>query len=141
MAFNDHDDLNYALLRAHGLPSQSVNGTVTGTGVNLGNGGAAVLACISVGSVASGGSGTIKLQSSRNDNTASADAAADAYADITDATVDIDGTDANTIVYIKTDLREEKFVRVHATTDDAIQVSVILETVPLVLGSVQTSSW
>ena len=138
MSYNDHDDLQYLIARAQGLPAQSVNGTVNATGVNLVETGAFVLAVINVGTVASGGTATVKLQSSKNNNTADASDAADAYADITGATVSLTGSDANSIVYIKCQTRAEKYVRVVAITTDAVLLAVDLEAHPLRIGTVQT---
>ena len=87
---NDNDDLKYKLLNKIGLTPQSIaTTTVNATGVDMGNSGAYVLASVIVGTVSSGGTATVKLQSSRNDNTADAGAAADAYADISGATVSL----------------------------------------------------
>jgi hypothetical protein len=53
----------------------------------------------------------LKLQSSINDNTASAAGAADAYADITGASIDLTSSDANTIIVRSVVVRNETYVR------------------------------
>ena len=138
---NDNDDLKYKLLNKIGLTPQSIaTTTVNATGVDMGNSGAYVLASVIVGTVSSGGTATVKLQSSRNDNTADAGAAADAYADISGATVDITAADAGTLVQFKTNARAEKYVRVVATTSGTILLGAILQAHPTVVGTVQTAS-
>ena len=80
--------------------------------------------------VASGGTATIKLQESYNDNTASTQFAADTYDDITDASVTVSGSDANSVIYIRTNKRQKKYVRVTITSTDAILCSAANESVP-----------
>jgi hypothetical protein len=138
---NDNDDLQHKLLNKIGLTPQSIaTATVNATGVDMGNAGAYVLVSVIVGTVSSGGTATVKLQSSRNDNTADAGAAADAYADITGATVSITATDAGTLVQFKTNVRAEKYVRVVATTSGTIFLGAILQAHPTVVGTVQAAS-
>lgn len=122
-------DLKNSLKIARSISPQSVAAaaTVNGTGVNCTQTGPEVLAVISVGAVASGGTAVVKLQSSLNDNTGTARDAADAYADITGATVNLSGTDANTLVYIQTFVRVEGYVRATVTVAvDAIILGVDL---------------
>lgn len=119
---NDHVDLRRNVLSGLSITPQSVNGTVNGTGINLDQGGAEVTCKFHVGTVASGGTGTLKLQSSLNNNTGTVREAADPYADITGASVTISGSDAGTTVYVTTNARAETFVRAVAVTTDAVLV-------------------
>lgn len=142
---NDLVDLKNHVLRGLSIAPQSVSGTVNGTGVNCATGGAEVVVVINVGTVASGATGTITLESSLNDNTADAYAAADAYSQVgggseSTSTTTISGTDANTQIVLKCILRGEKYVRVKAVTTDAVLMSASVETPKHILGAVQTAS-
>lgn len=113
-------DLKNALKHGMSIAPQSCGvGATTGSAVNLTQTGPEILAVVSVGAVASGGTAIVKLQSSLNDNTGTARDAADAYADISGATVSISGADANTLVYIQTFVREEGYVKAVATVSTA----------------------
>src|SRR3990172_3949048 len=108
--YNDHDDLQYLLHHKQAIPPQSSSGTVTGSGQDMLNTGAFLLAVIDIGAVTSGGTGTVTLESSTNDNTADAKSAADAYTAITGASATYSGTDANTKLFIKVNSRNERYV-------------------------------
>jgi len=54
---------------------------------------------------------TVTAQSSLNDNTASAEAAADAYTDITGASTSLTDSDANSVVSFTFHNRNERYVR------------------------------
>lgn len=83
-----------------------------GTAVDLRDCGPDVLALILVGAVTgTTPTCTVAVQSSLNDNTASAEAAADAYATISGATASLTEADANSLVKISTYKRDERYVR------------------------------
>lgn len=139
---NDLVDLKNNVLDGLSIAPQSVSGTVSGTGIDLRQGGAEVVVEIVIGAVASGATGSVTLESSKNDNTADAYAAADAYTQIggsSEATskYDITGADANTLVTMRCILRDEKYVRVKAVTTDAVLLSAIILTPPRVFGTIQ----
>lgn len=139
---NDFVDLKNNVLYGQSIAPQSVSGTVNGTGINCHTGGAEVVVVLNIGTVASGGTGTITIESSVNDNTASADAAADAYAQIgggseTSSTQAITGSNANSVIIMRCSLRNEKYVRVKAVTTDAILLSATVLTPKHIVGTVQ----
>ncbi len=139
---NDLVDLKNLVLRGQSIAPQSVSGTVNGTGIDCRTGGAEVVVLVNVGSVASGATGTITIESSLNDNTADAYAAADAYAQINgteEATSEyaLTGSDANTLIVMRCILRNEKYVRVKAVTTDAIILSATIESPKHIVGTVQ----
>jgi len=133
---NDFVDLKNNVLAGRSISPQSVSGTVNGAGVNCATGGAEVVVSILVGTVASGATGTITIESSLNDNTGDAGAAADAYAQIGDSTA-ISGSDANSLIRVRCSLRNEKYVRVKAVTSDAILLSAMVESPKHIVGTVQ----
>lgn len=133
---NDFVDLKNNVLFGQSVAPQSVNGTVNGTGIDCRTGDAEVVVVLNVGTVASGATGTITVQSSLNDNTASADAAADAYATLGD-TQALTGSNANTVIIWRTGLRAEKYVRVTAVTTDAILLSATVLSPKRIVGTVQ----
>lgn len=142
---NDLIDLKNHVLRGLSIAPQSVSGTVDGTAVNCVTGGAEVIVILNIGTVASGGTGTITIESSVNDNTADAYAAADAYSQIgggseSTTTQAITGSNANSQIVMRTILRGEKYVRVKAVTTDAILLSATIETPKHIMGTVQTAS-
>lgn len=142
---NDLVDLKNLVLRGMSIAPQSVSGTVNGTALNCATGGAEVVVVLNVGTVASGATGTITIESSLNDNTEDAYADADAYAQIgggseSTSSTTISGSDANTQIVMKCILRNEKFVRVKAVTTDAILLSATIETPKHIVGTVQTAS-
>lgn len=139
---NDFVDLKNNVLYGQSVAPQSVNGTVNGTAIDCRTGGAEVVVVLNVGTVASGATGTITVESSLNDNTASPDAAADAYAQIgggseTSSTQAISGTNANTTIIMRCSLRAEKYVRVTAVTTDAIVLSATVLSPKRIVGTVQ----
>lgn len=133
---NDFVDLKNNVLYGHSISPQSVNGTVNGTGIDCRTGGAEVVVALAIGTVASGATGTITINTSLNDNTASADAAADAYAAIGDSQA-ITGSNANTTIIMRCSLRAEKYVRVTAVTTDAILLSATILSPKRIVGTVQ----
>lgn len=133
---NDFVDLKNNVLYGQSVAPQSVNGTVNGTAIDCRTGGAEVVVVLNVGTVASGATGTITVESSLNDNTASPDAAADAYATLGD-TQALTGSNANTVIIWRTVLRAEKYVRVKAVTDDAILLSATILSPKHIVGTVQ----
>lgn len=140
---NDLVDLKNNVLDGLSIAPQSVSGTVNGTGIDLRQGGAEVVVHLAIGAVASGATGTVTIESSKNDNTADAYAAADAYTQIngsSEATSEyaITGADANTLVTMRCIMRDEKYVRVKAVTTDAVLLSAIVLTPPRVFGTIQT---
>lgn len=142
---NDLIDLKNHVLRGLSIAPQSVSGTVNGTALNCAAGGAEVVVILNVGTVASGATGTITIESSVNDNTADAYATADAYSQIgggseTTTTQAITGSDANSQIVMRTILRGEKYVRVKAVTTDAVLLSASIETPKHIMGTVQTAS-
>lgn len=142
---NDLVDLKNHVLRGLSIAPQSVNGTVNGSAVNCAAGGAEVVVILNVGTVTSGATGTITIESSLNDNTEDGYADADAYSQIgggseTTTTQAITGSDANTQIVMRTILRGEKYVRVKAVTTDAVLLSATIETPKHIMGTVQTAS-
>lgn len=133
---NDFVDLKNNVLYGQSIAPQSVNGTVEGTAIDCRTGGAEVVVVLNIGTVASGGTGTITVQSSLNDNTADAYAAADAYATLGD-TQALTGSDANSVIIWRTSLRAEKYVRVKAVTTDAILLSATVLSPKHIVGTVQ----
>ena len=123
---NDHIGLSSNVRTGLSVPPQSVNGTVNGTGINFDQGGAEVMAEFAIGTVGSGATGTLKLQSSLNDNTGTTREAADAYTDISGASTTISGSDANTLIKLTTNARAESFVRAVVITTGATLVSAVL---------------
>ena len=139
---NDLVDLKNLVLRGQSIAPQSVSGTVNGSAIDCTTGGAEIVVVLNIGSVASGATGTVTIESSLNDNTADAYAAADAYAQINgsdEATSEyaITGSDANTVVIMKCILRNEKYIRVKAVTTDAVLIAATVETPKRVVGTVQ----
>ena len=139
---NDLVDLKNLVLRGQSIAPQSVSGTVSGTGIDCTAGGAEIVVVLNIGTVASGATGTVTIESSLNDNTADAYAAADAYAQINgsdEATSEyaITGADANTVVVMKCILRNEKYIRVKAVTTDAVLIAATVESPKRVVGTVQ----
>ena len=142
---NDLVDLKSSLFRGLSIAPQSVGAgsTVTGTAINCRQCGAEVVVEVAVGAVASGGTVTVTIESSLNDNTADAWAAADAYAQVgggseTTSTLSLSGTDANTVVVMKCILRNEKFVRVKAVgAVAATLLSAVVLGSPRVTGTIQ----
>lgn len=142
---NDLIDLKNHVLRGLSIAPQSVNGTVNGSAVNCVTGGAEVIVLLDIGTVGSGATGTVTIESSLNDNTEDGYANADAYTQINgsdEATSEyaITGSDANTQVVMRCILRGEKYVRVKAVTTDAILLSASVETAKHIMGTVQTAS-
>lgn len=133
---NDFVDLKNNVLFGQSIAPQSVNGTVNGTGIDCRNGGAEVVVVLNIGTVASGGTGTITVQSSLNNESGDAYAASDTYATLGD-TQAISGTDANSVIIWRTGLRNEKYVRVKAVTTDAILLSATVLSPRRSVGTVQ----
>jgi len=142
MIMNDLVDLKNNVLDGLSIAPQSVSGTVNGTAIDLRQGGAEVVVELAIGAVASGATGTVTLESSKNNNTDDAYAAADAYTQIggseeASSEYAITGADANTLVTMRCILRDEKYVRVKAVTTDAVLLSAIVLTPPRVVGTIQ----
>jgi len=141
---NDHVDLKNNVLNGLSIAPQSVNGTKNGDAVDCRNGGAEVVVHLAIGAVASGATGTITIESSLNDNTADAFAGADAYSQIgggseTSSTTTISGSNANSLVVLRCNLRNEKYVRVKAVTTDAVLISATVLSPRHIVGTVQGS--
>ena len=139
---NDLVDLKNNVLDGLSIAPQSVSGTVNGTAVDCRQAGAEIVVHLAIGAVASGATGTVTIESSKNDNTDDAYAAADAYAQIngsSEATSEyaITGSDANTLVVMKCIMRDEKYIRVTAVTTDAVLLSAVVIGPPRVIGTIQ----
>ena len=139
---NDLVDLKSSLFKGLSIAPQSVSGTVSGTAIDCRHAGAEIVVHLAVGTVASGATATVTIQSSANDNTADASAAADAYTQVgggseTTSTVALSGSDANSLVVMKCILRNEKYIKVKVVSTDAILVSAVVLASPTVTGTIQ----
>lgn len=123
---NDHVDLRRNVRSGLSITPQSTSGTATGTGINFDQGGAEITAAFHIGTVTSGATGTLTLESSLNNNTGTAREAADAYAAIAGASATISGADAGTTVYITTNARAESYVRAVAVVTGATLICAVL---------------
>lgn len=99
-------------LRLHALSSQAVTADANATGVDAANACQEVLLMVNVGAV----SGTdptleIQVQSSLNNNTATSQEAADAYAAISGAVINLTSAHANTTQVISFKTRGERYLR------------------------------
>lgn len=94
----------------------ALTSTTQTSGIDLRDCGPTVTVLIHVGAV-TGTSPTLTVaaQSSINNNTANAEAAADAYADITGASVALTDSDANSLVTLTFHNRNERYVRLNLT--------------------------
>ena len=90
----------------------AVTTTGNGSGVDVGNTDSAGTLVVHLGAV-SGTSPTlaIKLQESRNNNSADATGAADAYADISGAVINLTDANASTIVELRVNNRSKRYIR------------------------------
>ena len=141
---NDLVDLKSSLFRGLSIAPQSVGigATVTGTGIDCRQCGAEIVVEVAVGAVGASGTVTVTIESSANNNTADASAAADAYTQVggvseTTSTLALSGTDANTVVVMKCILRNEKYIRVKAVgAVAATLLSAVILGSPRVTGTV-----
>lgn len=95
----------------------ALTATAQSSGIDCRDAGPDVFVILNIGAV-TGTSPTldVKLQSSINDNTANAEAAADAYADITGAAFSqLTDSDANSIQTLQIHNRNERYVRLYYT--------------------------
>lgn len=107
----------------------AVTSTANGSGVDFGDCDQSGLLVISVGAV-TGTSPTLalKLQESKNNNTADASGAAEAYADITGATASLTDSDASSVVTVRVNNRSRRYVRLVKTaggTSPSFTISVV----------------
>lgn len=94
----------------------AVTSTANGSGVDFGDCDQSGLLVITIGAV-TGTSPTLalKLQESKNNNTADASGAAEAYADISGATASLTDADASTVVTVRVNNRSRRYVRLVKT--------------------------
>ena len=118
------------LTTVQGLPSAARTSTATGTGASFADHEVGVWVDIDLGAI-TGTSPTcvVKLQQSSNDNTADPSGAADAYTDITGATISLTDANANTSTGFMCYNYNEKYLRAVATiggTNPTFNISVQL---------------
>lgn len=109
----DHLDLKNSLGVLQALPPANVTADRTGSGVDLRDYEGDVLVVIDVGDQTSLVA-SVKLQESLNDNTANAEAAADAYADISGASLTPTFADNTNFKFVAR-LRAKRYVRAVVT--------------------------
>jgi len=107
----------------------AVTANGNGSGVDFGDCDQSGLLVISVGAV-TGTSPTLalKLQESKNNNTADASGAAEAYADITGATASLTDSDASSVITVRVNNRSKRYVRLVKTaggTSPSFTISVM----------------
>jgi hypothetical protein len=109
-------DLLNKLTTVQGLASAARTSTATGTGVSFADHEVGVYVQIDLGTV-TGTTPTcvVKLQQSSNDNTADASGAADAYTDVTGATISLTDADASGVTGFMCYNYNEKYLRAVAT--------------------------
>jgi hypothetical protein len=125
-------DLLNKLTTVQGIASAALTTTTTGTGVSMAGQEKGVYVQIDLG-VVTGTTPTcvVKLQQSSNDNTADASGAADAYADVTGATISLTDANASGVTGFMCYNYDEKYLRAVATiagTNPTFNTSVTLST-------------
>jgi hypothetical protein len=127
-------DFINALTTAQGLASAARTTTATGTGVNFVSHEPGVWVDIDLGAI-TGTTPTcvVKVQQSSNNNVADASGGADAYSDITGATLSLTDADASSRTGFMVYNHNEKYLRVVATiggTNPTFNISVGLHATP-----------
>lgn len=127
MAQRGNTDIQNSYVSGLSLPPASRTASANGSGVNMGESDNPTTAVLMAGAIAGGGPLIdVKVQESKNDNTADAQGAAEAYADVTGATfTQLVGTDDNVQRLLTFFNRSRAYVRAVMTQTGSATANII----------------